>query len=138
MGTLFVFLHCSLPSLTIPHLSLSSSLLVGVKRVISGDLCVSSFIAPLLPLGGICASLTSESLPQRCSDVLRCFLKNLCGDCHHCRRCHITPCVPLPVVMDHSQDAGLQNVVLRAGRESENMVAEVGCRGGRDDCKVFE
>ncbi|KAG7223420.1 hypothetical protein INR49_015523 [Caranx melampygus] len=86
------------------------------QRVMSADLCVSSFIAPLLPLGGACASLTSENLPQRCSDVLRCFLKNLPGDCRHRRRCPIIPCILLPVVMDHAQDAGLQSVVLRARR----------------------
>jgi len=97
-------------------LSLSPSLLVGVKRVTSGDLCVSSFTAPLLPLGGTCASLTSKSLPQRCSDVHCCLLKNLPGDCRHRRRCPIIPCVLLPVLMDHSHDAGLQGAVLRATR----------------------
>lgn len=136
---LCVFVCSALLTFPTPHLSLSPCLLVSVKRVMSADLCVSSFIAPLLPLGGACASLTSENLPQRCSDVLRCFLKNLPGDCRHRRRCPIIPCVLLPVVMDHAQDAGLQSVVLRARRvRRQGGEGDVdGCRGRSNDCEAF-
>lgn len=82
------------------------------------------------PWGVACASLTSESLPQRCSDVLHCLLKNLPGDCCHRRRGPIIPCVLLPVVMDHSQDAGLQSVVLRARRGRRRGYEEIWMAAG--------
>lgn len=65
---------------------------------------------------GACASLTSKNLPQRCSDVLCCLLKNLFGDCRHRGQCPIIPRVLLPVMIDHSLDAGLQSAALRARR----------------------
>lgn len=108
-----VFLPSSLLTLTTPHLLLSPSLLAGVKRVMSADLCVLFHRPITSPRGGFaCASFTSESLPQRCSDVLGCLLKKLPGDCCHRWRRPIVP----SVLMDHAQDAGLQSRVLRAGR----------------------
>lgn len=124
-----VFVSWSLLTLTTSQLSRSPSLLVDAKRVMLGDLCVSPFTAPLLPMGGACASLTSESLPQRCSDVLRCLLKNLPGDCRHGGRCPIISCVLLPVVMDHSPDAGLQSVMLSTGRVRRQGVKEIWLQG---------
>lgn len=114
---LCALLPSSLLTLTTPHLLLSPTLLVGVKRVMSADLCVLLHRPITSPWGGgACTSLTSETLPQHFSDVLRCLLKKLPGDCcQHCR-CPIILCVLPPVMMDHSLDAWLQCVILRARR----------------------
>lgn len=50
-GTVCVFLPSSLLTLTTPHLFISPSLLVGVKRVTSADLCVLLH-RPITPLRG--------------------------------------------------------------------------------------
>lgn len=107
---------CALPySHSLPLISLFLHLSWWVLSESCQGICVCPPSPPhYSPWGGACASLTSESLPQCCSDVLRCFLKNLPGDCCQRGRCPIIPCVLLPVVMDHSQDAGLQSAVLRA------------------------
>ena len=109
---------CTLPySHSQPHISHFLHLSWWVLSESCQGICVCPPSSPhYSPWGGACASLTSESLPQRCSDLLRCLLKNLSGDCRHRGRCPIIPRVPPPVVMDHSQDAGLQSAVRRAGR----------------------
>lgn len=132
---------CALPySHSPPLISLFLHLSWWVLSESCQGICVCPPSSPHYPpRGGACASLTSESLPQRCSDVLRCLLKNLPGDCHHHGRCPIIPCVLLPVVMDHSQDAGLQSVVLRARRvRRQGSEGEMdGCRGRSHDCEAF-
>lgn len=123
---------CALPySHSPPLISLFLHLSWWVLSESCQGICVCPPSSPhYSPWGGACASLTSESLPQRCSDVLCCLLKNLPGDCCHRGRCPIIPCVLPPVMMDHSQDAGLQSAVLRARGVRKTGVKEIWMAAG--------
>lgn len=136
LPALFLFLTPSHSATLIPLIPLFPLFPLTSWWVLSESrrwICVSSLAGPLLPPEGFaCAGLTSETLRQQRSDVLRCVLKKLPGDGGHSHPCHRRPTTAVVVVvvlvlgipppaalMEHSQDAGLQSAALGAGRQAE-------------------